>query len=64
MISSKEVKIDPVKVKIISDWPQSKNLKDVQNFLSLANFYQRFIYAYSNLIVLLINFIKKEIFWE
>jgi hypothetical protein len=35
-------------------------MKDVQSFLSFANFYRRFVYEFSNITNLLINLIKKK----
>ena len=40
------------------------NIKDVQSFLSFANFYQRFIYDYSKLASLLTHLIKKDVLFE
>ena len=40
------------------------NVKDVQSFLSFANFYQRFIYGYSKLASPLICLIKKDVPFE
>ena len=40
------------------------NVKDVQSFLSFANFYQRFIYGYSKLASSLICLIKKDVSFE
>ena len=50
-----------VKIKTITDGPQSKSLKDIQSLLGFANFYQKFIYAYSNFVVPLINLTKKSV---
>ena len=35
--------MDPVKVKAITEWPELKSKKEVQQFLDFLNFYQRFI---------------------
>ena len=40
------------------------NVKNVQSFLSFANFYWRFIYDYSKLASPLTHLIKKDIFFE
>lgn len=56
--------MDPAKIKTITDWPQPKDLKDIQSFLGFANFYWRFIYSYSNLVVPLVNLTKKDISWK
>jgi hypothetical protein len=40
-------KMDPSKVKAILDWQLPTTLKELQAFLGFANFYRRFIVAYS-----------------
>lgn len=64
IISTKGIKMDPTKMKTITNWPQPKCLKDIQSFLGFANFYRRFIYSYSNLVAPLVNLTKKDISWE
>ena len=39
------------KVKIIQDWPEPKKVKDIQFFLGFANFYRRFIFNYSDIVI-------------
>ena len=41
------------KVQIIQDWHELCKVKDIQSFLGFANFYCRFIYEYSRIVVLL-----------
>ena len=52
--------MDQEKVKANTEWPEPKNLKEVQAFLGFANFYQRFIQDYSKVVTLLTTLIKKE----
>jgi RNase H-like domain found in reverse transcriptase len=35
--------MDPIKVAGVTDWPESRNLKETQSFLGFINFYRRFI---------------------
>ena len=39
------------KVKTILDWPEPRNVKDIQSFLGFCNFYRRFIEKYSDIVV-------------
>jgi len=39
------------KVQTIQEWPEPRKVKDIQSFLSFANFYRRFIYNFSNITV-------------
>jgi len=41
------------KIKIIQNWPKLRKVKDTQFFLRFANSYYRFIYRYSDIVVLL-----------
>ena len=58
--------MDKKKVEAIREWPEPKNLKEVQAFLGFANFYQRFIQGYSQICTLLTKMTKKEqlFYWE
>ena len=39
------------KVKTIIDWPTPQKVKDIQSFLSFANFYHCFIFNYSEIVL-------------
>ena len=41
--------MNPAKITVIANWESSNCVKDVQSFLSFANFYQRFIKGFSQL---------------
>ena len=61
IITTKGVKMDPVKVETIINWPCPENVKDVQSFLGFANFYRRFILGYSKIAAPLTALTKKDI---
>ena len=52
------------KVQIIQDWPEPCKVKDIQSFLGFTNFYRRFIYKYSRIVVLLTNLTHKNVPWN
>jgi len=52
------------KVKAISDWPEPHKVKDIQSFLGFANFYRRFIFNYSDIVVPLTWLTRKNIPWN
>ena len=52
------------KVQIIQDWPELRKVKDIQSFLGFANFYRRFIYEYSRIIIPLMHLTCKNIPWN
>jgi len=39
------------KVKIIQDWPELKKAKNIQFFLGFTNFYHKFIFNYSDIVI-------------
>jgi hypothetical protein len=43
IISHNLMKMDPVKIKGVMEWPEPSTVKQVQAFLGFTNFYQRFI---------------------
>ena len=47
IINGSEVRMDPDKLKTISEWPIPTKKKEVQSFLGFANYYRRFIENYS-----------------
>jgi hypothetical protein len=50
VITTEGIKMDEEKVDAIRNWPQPRNLKDVQAFLGFCNFYRRFITGYSSIV--------------
>ena len=58
--------MDKKKVKAIREWPEPRNLKEIQAFLGFANFHQRFIQGYSQICTPLTKMTKKEqpFHWE
>ena len=55
------IKIDSEKIQKVLDWPELRNLKDLQRFLGFGNFNQQFINKYLFIILLLTELIKKNI---
>ena len=43
IVSTEGVSPDPSKISIVKEWPTPKSVKEVQQFLGLANYYRRFI---------------------
>jgi len=53
-------RMDPEKIKTITDWKQPQNLTDVQAFIGFANFYRRFIKDFSRIISPLVELTRKD----
>jgi hypothetical protein len=64
ILSPDGLKMDPVKIQAIMDWPEPKKVKDVQSFLGFANFYRRFISDYSDIVIPLTRLTRKGIKWN
>jgi hypothetical protein len=64
IIKADGISMDQKKVKAILDWPVPKTVKQIQSFLGFANFYRRFVYAYSNITIPLTRLTKKTVTWN
>ena len=61
IISYNKVKMDPVKITGIAEWPTPTNKKEVQSFVGFANFYHRFIEGFSHHARALFDLTKKDV---
>ena len=66
IITTDRIQMDKEKVKAVKEWPEPRNLKEVQAFLRFANFYRKFIQGYSQICTLLTKMTKKKqpFHWE
>jgi len=60
IISEGELRMDPVKLKAVSNWPTLTKVKNIQEFLGCCNFYRRFVKNYSALARPLFDLTKKD----
>ncbi|KAJ9519230.1 hypothetical protein QJQ45_017890 [Haematococcus lacustris] len=61
IVGSKGIAVDPAKVQVVKEWPTPRNLKDLQAFLGLANYFRRFILNFSSLAAPLTNLTSKQV---
>ena len=54
----------PKMVQTIQDWPEPRNVKDIQSFLGFANFYRCFISNYSDIVVPLTWLTRRGVPWN
>jgi len=59
IIGQGKVKMDPMKVQGITEWPTPLTVKDVRSFLGFCNFYRAFIPKFSHIACPLNNLTKK-----
>ncbi|KAF1313280.1 reverse transcriptase, partial [Globisporangium splendens] len=58
------VRVDPEKVKTIDDWPVPQNVKQLRQWLGLANYLHKYTRNYAALVQPLTQLLKKDIEWE
>ena len=63
VMRTQKVRMNLTKIKIIKDWPQSTNVKEVQTFLRFVNYNRKFIKDYFKKIIPLINLTIKNKSW-
>jgi hypothetical protein len=59
-----QVKMDPVKVQGLADWPTPTNLKELCLFLGFGNYYKDFINGFSRVAQPLHKLTKKNVQWH
>jgi len=64
VIGPKGVEMQKEKVKEVLNWPAPRNVKEVQKFLDLANYYRRFIKDFARIVALLHVLVRKEQKWK
>ena len=64
IISQNSVKMDPVKVAGVTEWPTPSNGKEVQSFLGFTNFYHMFFQGFSHLACPLFDLTRKDMEWR
>jgi len=64
VISPRGVEMQKKKVEGVLNWPASQNVKEVQKFLGLTNYYRRFIKDFTRLAALLHVLVRKEQKWK
>ncbi|KAJ8228025.1 hypothetical protein LV160_008960 [Aspergillus fumigatus] len=58
-ISTEGIHMDQNKVTTMREWPQPRNVKEVQQFIGLVNYYQRFIEGYAKIMTPFFKLLKK-----
>jgi hypothetical protein len=64
VVSPSGISMAQDKVNAILKWPAPKNVKQVQSFLGFANFYQCFIFNYSDTVIPLTCLTRKDTAWS
>ena len=64
IIGPDRIRMEKKKVQEIVDWLVLKSMKDVQKFLSLANYYRQFVKDFAKIAKPLYEMTRKEIKWN
>jgi len=60
IVDGEDISMEPERVNTISDWPEPKTLKQVQEFIGFMNFYCQFIYNLSDMIKPIMDLTRKN----
>ena len=60
VIGPQEVEMQKEKVDRVLSWPVPRNVKEVQKFLGLTNYYRQFIKDFARIVVPLYLLVRKE----
>ncbi|CAI7818800.1 unnamed protein product [Closterium sp. NIES-53] len=60
MVSAQGVHVDPKKIEVVRTWKTPENVKELQQFLGFANYYNRFVPQYAKIATPLTNLLKKN----
>ena len=61
IITTKDIRMDPKKIKVIMEWSTPENIKDVQGFIGLTNYYRKYVNHYSDKAAHLTDMTKGDI---
>ncbi|CAI7857084.1 unnamed protein product [Closterium sp. NIES-53] len=60
MVSAQEVHVDPKKIEAVRTWKTPENVKELQQFIGFANYYNRFVPSYTKIAAPLTSLLKKN----
>ena len=64
VIGPSRIEMEKEKVDGVLSWPKPKNVKDVRKFLSLANYYRRFIKDFAQVARPMNMLMRKDMKWQ
>lgn len=63
IISSEGIRIDPMRLQAMKDFPRPRNIRELRGFLGVVNFERRFCHNFSHLTLPLLKLLKKGVKW-
>ena len=64
MVENSTVYADPDKVSAVRTWPKPTNVKEVQQFMGLANYYAQYIHNIADIAAPLTHIMSPKHVWE
>src|SRR5579871_796069 len=64
VVGAKGLKVDPTKINTVKDWPILTNIKGIQSFLGLCNYYHQFVHQFAEMTHPLTWLLYKNIPWQ
>ena len=66
IVSTDDIKVDPKKIRAITEWPSPKSITSLRGFLGLTDYYRRYdIRNYTQIVVPLKSLLKRDAFiWD
>ena len=64
VVENGTVYADPDKVSAVRTWPKPTNVKEVQQFMGLANYYAQYIRNFVNIAAPLTHILSSKHVWE
>ena len=60
VISQDGIKVDPDKIKVVKEWTRPKDKTEIRSLLGFGNYFRKFIYKYSEMVLPLTNLTHKK----
>lgn len=64
IITPEELNIDPKKIEAINKFPRPRNVKEIQSFMGMCNYYRRYVQNYAQIAKPLYDLCKKNVAYE
>jgi hypothetical protein len=64
VVEKGQIKMDPIKVQAITDWPIPTSIRELHSFLGFGNHYKDFVTNYSHIAQPLYELTRKSVRWH